>query len=339
MRGSANVLAIHALDELKSALARFGGEAREALQSAEQEIRRTLEWLEERQAHWQREVRRWQEEVRRAQAALERCRASARHDPKTGRSHVPDCSGYEHALAQARAGLREAEVELRNVREWSRQVQQAVTDYQRQAQRLVAMLNDDLPKATALLGRKTADLHRYTMMTAPSGSVGAMLRERPGGVGMAGEASQWHVTGNAEEVQQLQEALSQLTSGEVGYPIGEAIRKQGTSIRFGQIEENAVAYFDPGSNEIVLDQALSDAPSETLAAHLAHEGTHVQWDQPSSIDQEYHAFRAQAEVWNALQGDQTDTQCDFVSRMIALGEQNAKDLYISHMYPELPEYA
>lgn len=78
---------------------------------------------------------------------------------------------------------------------------------------------------------------------------------------------------------------------------------------------------------------------EILAAHLAHEGIHVQWDKANSIDQEHHAFRAQAEVWNELKEDQLDEQCDLVSRMIALGEENAKDLLISYMYPELPEYA
>lgn len=150
MSSSANVLAIHALDELKGALARFGGEAREALEAAEREIRRTLEWLEERHAHWQREVRRRQEDVRRARAALERCQAAARYDPQTGRHHVPDCSRYEYALREAQTHLHEAEVELQNVRQWSRQVQQAAGDYQRQAQRLAAMLNDDMPKATAL---------------------------------------------------------------------------------------------------------------------------------------------------------------------------------------------
>ncbi len=82
MSQSANVLAIHALDELKGALARFGGEAREALEAVEREIRRTLEWLEERHTHWQREVRRRQEDVHRARAALERCQASARYDPQ-----------------------------------------------------------------------------------------------------------------------------------------------------------------------------------------------------------------------------------------------------------------
>jgi hypothetical protein len=69
---------------------------------------------------------------------------------------------------------------------------------------------------------------------------------------------------------------------------------------------------------------------------MAHEGTHVQWDAPNSIDQEYHAFKAEAAVWNKVKGDQTDTQCDAVSEMMARGEAEAEE-EIRQMYPKLPE--
>ena len=58
MTTGANVLAIHALDELRSALGAFSSEAQQVLGAAAQEIQRTQDWLAERQAHWQREVRR-----------------------------------------------------------------------------------------------------------------------------------------------------------------------------------------------------------------------------------------------------------------------------------------
>ncbi|MFQ5859727.1 MAG: hypothetical protein ACE5LU_29375 [Anaerolineae bacterium] len=151
--------------------------------------------------------------------------------------------------------------------------------------------------------------------------------------------AEWRITGSPEETQQFRGALGRLSEIQVGHSISEAIRERSTTIRFGQVEEHTVAYFDPAGNEIVIDDSLQGASLEVLAAHLAHEGTHVQWDKANSIDQEYHAFRTQAEVWNELKGDQSDEQCDFVSRMIALGEENAKDLFISSMYPELPEYA
>jgi len=65
MGKAANVRAIRALTELRNALGRFGREAQEALASAEIEIRRTQEWLREREAYWQREV----EKARRAAEA------------------------------------------------------------------------------------------------------------------------------------------------------------------------------------------------------------------------------------------------------------------------------
>jgi len=76
MSPSANVQAIHSLEDLKGALGRFRGEARETLQAAEQEIRRTLDWLQERLNYWRSEVRRRQEKMWQAQEALARCRAS-----------------------------------------------------------------------------------------------------------------------------------------------------------------------------------------------------------------------------------------------------------------------
>jgi len=172
MSQSANVRSVQALGELKGALSCFQGEAQDALQAAEQEIRRTLDWLQERLNHWRNEVSRRQEEVARAGAALTRCQASGYTD-RDGRYHAPNCSAYEQALRQAQARLREAEAELRNVQEWTRRVQQANGDYQRQAQRLTTMLNSDLPRGTALLGRKIAVLHSYAALQVPSAPISA----------------------------------------------------------------------------------------------------------------------------------------------------------------------
>ncbi len=164
---SANVFAIHALEELRGALNRFGGEAQGSLSAAELEIRRTFDWLQERLNHWQNEVRRRQEQVRQTQAALARCQASGYYDPQTGRQYIPDCSAYQNALLQAQVRLREAEAELRTAQEWGRLLRQATADYQRQAHRLAASLSNDLPKATTLLGRAMATLYSYTAIGLP----------------------------------------------------------------------------------------------------------------------------------------------------------------------------
>ena len=166
MSASANVRSIQSIDDLKASLTRFGGEAQEALSAADQEIRRTMDWLQERLNHWRNEMQRRQQAVRLAEVALARCEASDTRDQPAY------CGAYERALLDAKVRLAEAEAELRNVQQWTRLVQQSVADYQVQAQRLATMLGSDLPKATALLGRKVADLQAYVTIAAPSGGTG-----------------------------------------------------------------------------------------------------------------------------------------------------------------------
>ncbi len=141
-----------------------------------------------------------------------------------------------------------------------------------------------------------------------------------------------------EETQRLQNGLAALRETRAGHSIAAAIHERGTMVRFGQTDEDAIAYFDPEGNEIVINDKLWDASPSVLAAHLAHEGIHVQWNKDNSIDQEYHAFKAQAEVWSELKGSESDDQCDWVSQMIALGKEEAMNI-IRDLYPDLPRYA
>jgi hypothetical protein len=336
---SAQVRSIQALEDLKGALGRFGGEAQMALQAAEQEIRRTLDWLQERLNYWRSEVQRRQEEVRQARADLASCRASGYYE--NDRYHAPDCSAEEHALRQAQVRLHEAEEELQNVQRWMKAVSEAVDTYRVQAQRLGRLIVTDLPKANAFLERKIAELQAYLAVAVPAGQAGAMVSapflQATAGVSQASE-TQWKTVGQPGEVQKLQDGLAALERARVGHSIAAAIREQGTAMRFGQTGEDAIAYFDPERNEIVVNEGLRDASRNVLAAHLAHEGTHVQWNRGSSVEQEYHAFKAQAEVWNELKGSEADDQCDWVSEMVSLGKEEAMGI-IHDLYPDLPKYA
>lgn len=328
MAAQVNVREIHALDELRAALVRFSGEANAALQAATQEAQRTLEWLAERQATWQREVRRRQEILQAAHAALRDCQSQVYYD-EDGRPHRPDCSGHQAQVSRARAYLAEGEAELQNVVRWAREVQQATASYQREAQRLAGFLAGDLAKSTAVLAGATAELHRYLATAGPSGAAGAASFQTSGSPAGSGGGSGAAV---------LHGALVQLAAVAAGGPIVEAIDAAGTTVRFGQTGNNTIAYFDPSVNEIVLHARLQDASPAVLAAHLAHEGTHVQRRyRPYLLDEEYHAFRNQAAVWNELKGDESDAVCDWVSGIIALGEIRAK-WEIKRLYPELPEY-
>jgi hypothetical protein len=145
------------------------------------------------------------------------------------------------------------------------------------------------------------------------------------------------VVGDAGEREKLAEGLQRLETSDIGQLAAKTIREHGTTIRFDPMEQGAIAQFDSATNEITVNEGLKDASPNVLAAHLAHEGTHVQWNQPDSIEQEHHAFKTQAEVWNQVKGDETDNQCDRVTEMIAKGEKEAKEM-IRRLYPDLPEY-
>lgn len=330
---SVHVRSIQALEDLKGALGRFGGEAQMALQAAEQEIRRTLDWLQERLNYWRSEVQRRQEEVRQARADLASCRASGYYEGD--RYHAPDCSAEERALYEAQVRLREAEEELRNVQQWMKAVGEAVTTYRTQAQRLGRLIATDLPRANVFLERKIAELQAYLAVTAPTVGVGALSATAPSG---SAEEVQWSIVGDSGAVQKLQDGLVALEKARVGHSVAATICEQGTVMRFGQTSEDVIAYFDPERNEIVVNEGLRDASPNVLAAHLAHEGTHVQWNKGSSVEQEYHAFKAQAEVWNELKGNEADDQCDWVSEMVSLGKEEAMGI-IHDLYPDLPKYA
>jgi len=107
------------------------------------------------------------------------------------------------------------------------------------------------------------------------------------------------------------------------------------------LEPGTVAQFDHQTNEITVNEGLKDASPNVLAAHLAHEGTHVQWvkdgkgynTEDEIVNAEYADFKNQADVWNEVKGAETDEQCDDVAAIMALGEDEAKDL-IRLMYKE-----
>lgn len=154
------------------------------------------------------------------------------------------------------------------------------------------------------------------------------------------------VQGDANDVKNLTSAFEQLEATEAGQPIARAIREHDTTIRFGALDNSTTAQFDPNKNEITINENQKDASSAALAAHLAHEGVHVGWDQPyrlssfeefaeDYIEEEYQAFKAQDEMWRAAKGEETDERCDTVSAMMDRGESEAKDMLLRSYFDDI----
>ena len=148
------------------------------------------------------------------------------------------------------------------------------------------------------------------------------------------------VVGDTNDVKQLDAAVQELERTETGQELASAIRENDVSIKFGEV---AVAKYDHTSREITISEDYRDADPLVLAAHLAHEGTHAQWfgqGLSDSIDQEFHAFKNQKEIWDSIKGDKTDKQCDGVSEFMSQDEADVK-LLLRQMesYSNLPEYS
>lgn len=318
------VHSIQALDDLKASLNRFAAKSQEILQAAEQEIQRIEEWLQERLNYQRYEVQRWQEELQQAEVALRRCLESEENS---------DCSDYKEAVLYARTHLREAQAELYIVQKWIYLIRQTAEEYERQAQRLKVWIDEELPKAVVFLDNKIANLYSYVTIGMPAGAETAYAT-----IGQAtAEATGWNLAGSDMDREVLERALTRLQESKTGRAIASTIYKHRTKVRFGETGD-AIACFDPTKNEISINESLRSASPNVLAAHLAHEGIHLQWNRPDSIEQEYYAFKAEAEVWSELKGDEIDEICDNIYAIISLGKEQAKR-NIRARYEELPEYA
>ena len=303
---TARVKSIDALGEWKSSLKRFVSEAWEALQSAEQKIRRTEEWLQERLSYWRHEVERCEKEVWEAKRDLERCEEEDDDN---------DCSTEEETLLEARRRLRKAEIELENVRGWKQSVSEMAAAYRVQADRLSRLLAIDLPRADAFLGRAIADLHAYVRVTLPSEGVAVPVSSSqfPENIASDDKPTTWQVTGTSKEKEHIQNALRRLSETERGSEIAASIQKCGTTVHFGRLPKDEIGKYRPDLNLIIINKDYRHRPSNVLAAYLAHEGTHLHWSrgQPNTVLEESAAYKAQVEVWREVKDEESDQSCDF----------------------------
>lgn len=307
---SARVRSIPVLEEWKGALKRFAGDTQQILQAANLEIQRTEDWLRERANHWHHKVEESRDEVERAKRDLEDCREDSEND----------CSEEEDTLIESKHRLRKAEEELENVRRWTQQVGEVVAIYRAQAYRLNGFINKDLSQANAFLGRIISELQAYVQVQQPIVPAG-VSGEAYAQTGIASKlaSTPWNTIGDPEDKQKLQNALSRLEESEKGKAIAEAISKSSTEVCFGQTKKGALAQYI--SNKITLDESVwKDASPNRVAAIIAHEGTHLQWEiqrngpraatREEYIDEEYHAFKAQFEVWLEVGGVEIDPELD-----------------------------
>jgi hypothetical protein len=163
----ARVASIEALVEFRADLCTFGERAQEGLSSAQMQIQRTLDWIDEQAKYWQREVSHWEDTVTEARTELARRKMIRIGD------RAPDCTEQEAILRAALRRLDEAQEKLARTRRWQPQFRRAVDEYQGPARQLAGFLEGEQPRALALLQQRIDSLEAYARLTAPPPQGGA----------------------------------------------------------------------------------------------------------------------------------------------------------------------
>jgi hypothetical protein len=160
---SAQVHAVPRFADFKAALVTFAERGKDALSANSMEIRRARDWLDSQASFWKVEIRRSEEAVAHARNELARKRMMRIGD------RPPDTTDQEIALRKAQARLAHAEEKADNTRTWTRQLPDAVEEYDGQARPFQDVLEHDLARMVAFIEQKMAALEEYQRIQTGTG--------------------------------------------------------------------------------------------------------------------------------------------------------------------------
>ncbi len=159
MGPSANVRSIELLKRLEAVLARFIADVEGILSSADMDIRRVLEQLDDRLVYWKRMVDKRNEELHQAKAALSFARS-------INKGSSVGCVEQEMEVAKAKKRLIEAEEKVTLVKRWQRQLPEYIKEYEAPARALSGFTEGELRQAIAQLQSRIASLEAYLQLSS-----------------------------------------------------------------------------------------------------------------------------------------------------------------------------
>lgn len=171
MRPPAHVMSLDLLRDWLAALATFRAEGQDAVASAQLDVRRAFDWLEQKQRDWIKAIRDSQDEVTTAKAAL------TRKQWVLPGQRQPDITEEMKALRRAQRRLADAENKLEVTRRWRPALERGVDEYAGPMRRLADSIEGELPRAGAWLERLIRDLESY--LSFASGAVPLPPRASP----------------------------------------------------------------------------------------------------------------------------------------------------------------
>ncbi len=161
MSRSARIESIEALKELRTFLCNFGRKISVALDEADFDIRRTVDWLKNnRRPYWKKEVRTRQEQLVRAKLELKRKQLFE----KSPGHYFPD---EKKAVAVAQRRFDEAEDKFNKVRSWLPKLEKESYTCRVSLQALSNLIQIDLPNRRAQIDEMICALESYVSLSAP----------------------------------------------------------------------------------------------------------------------------------------------------------------------------
>lgn len=163
MKKAARVSSISAIADFRVALAKFRQQAQDVLDAAQLDARRMIDWTSfDQPAFWKQELRRRHERLLQAKSELSRRRSSK----ITG--EFSDCTEQLIAVRRFERQVAEAEQKMQRCQLWSTRLQHALNEYEARGKVLANMLDADVTRSMALLGKLADILDSYVQLAPAS---------------------------------------------------------------------------------------------------------------------------------------------------------------------------
>lgn len=162
MADQARITDLDAIESFRSALIVFISKTRQAINVAQDAVKKTRNWLQlEQPAFWSAQIRQRQKRLEQANAELMSARLS---------EFIESPVVQQMAVRKARAALEESEEKLRRTKAWAREYDRAVDPMMRTLDGLRDFIDNDLALAVAQLVEMQKILEGYTESAAPVAS-------------------------------------------------------------------------------------------------------------------------------------------------------------------------
>ncbi|MBA4146711.1 MAG: hypothetical protein H0X66_01250 [Verrucomicrobia bacterium] len=160
MSNRAKVTSVEAIESFRNSLIIYLSKARPTLEEINTDVARTRMWVEnEQRLHWEHELRRRKHRLDEAQNAFFSAQMSSLRDVTVAE---------RQAVSKAKIAFDEAEVKLRMVKRWNREVSSQLEPLAKQLGHLHTVLASELPHSIAYLTKVIETLQDYRSASGES---------------------------------------------------------------------------------------------------------------------------------------------------------------------------